>query len=88
MTTLDNDIKKNQDIIQVNKSNKCYPLIFVSAVIAVGSMSNLMSGVLQVLFPGPAHSFISCQLLEKDEPVVLVEGFGLSQPRKRVVRIY
>ena len=59
---------KNQDIIQVNKSNRCYPLIFVGAVIAVGSMSNLMSGVLQVLFPGPAHTFSSCQLLVKDEP--------------------
>ena len=72
---------KNQDIIQVSKSNRRYPLIFVGAVIAVGSMSQLMSGFLQVLFPGPAHSFISCQLL------VLVEGFGLSKPSKRVVRI-
>ena len=59
---------KNQDSIQVNKSNRCYPLIFVGTVIEVGSMSNLMSGVLQVLFPGPAHSFISCQLLVKEEP--------------------
>ena len=42
-------------------------------------MSNLMSGVLPVLFSGRAHSFISCQLL--------VKGFGLSQPRKRVVGI-
>ena len=58
---------ENQDIIQVNKPNRCYPLIFVGAVIAVGSMSNLMSGVLLVLFSGRAHSFISCQLLVKDE---------------------
>ena len=81
---------ENQGIIQVNKSNRCYPpypLIFVNTVIAVGSMTNLMSGVLQVLFPGRAHSFISCQLLEKDEHQVLVKGFGLSQPRKRMVRI-
>ena len=55
---------KNQDIIQVNESKRCYPLIFVGAVIAVGSMSNL----LQALFQGPTHSFISCQLLVKDEP--------------------
>ena len=63
---------KNQDIIQVNKSKRCYPLIFVGTVIAVGIMSNLISGVLQVLFPDLAHSFIikfiSCQLLVKDEP--------------------
>ena len=52
---------------KVNKSNRCYPLIFVGTVIAVDSMSNLMSGVLQVLFPGRAHSFTSCQLLLKDE---------------------
>ena len=78
---------ENQDIIQVNTSNRCYPLIFVGAVVAVGSMSNLMSGVLQVLFPGRAHSFISCQLLVKDEHRVLVKGFRLSQPRKRMVRI-
>ena len=44
-------------------------------------MSNFL-----VFLSGPAHSFISCQLLVKDEPSVLVEGFGLSQPRKRVVR--
>ena len=45
------------------------PLIFVGAVIAVGRVSNLMYGVLQVLFPGPAHSFTSCllALLVKDE---------------------
>ena len=45
------------------------PLIFVGAVIAVGRKSNLMSGVLQVLFPGRAHSFTSCPLalLVKDE---------------------
>ena len=62
-------------------------IIFVGAVIAVGSMSNLMSGVLPVLFSGRAHSFISCQLLIKDEHGALVKGFVLSQPRKRVVRI-
>ena len=50
--------------------NRCYPLIFVGAVIAVGRMSNLMSGILLVLFSGWAHSFISCQLL--------VKGFGFS----------
>ena len=45
------------------------PLVFVGAVIAVGRVSNLMSGVLQVLFSGWAHSFTSCQfvLLVKDE---------------------
>ena len=32
---------ENQDIIQVNKSKRCYPLIFVGAVNAVGSISNL-----------------------------------------------
>ena len=37
-------------------------------VIAVGSMSNLMSGVLQVLFPSWAHSFtIVVKLLVKNE---------------------
>ena len=72
---------ENQDIIQGQFiPNRCYPLLFVGAVIAVGSMSNLMSGVLPVLFSGQAHFFISCQLL--------VKGFGLSKPRKRVVRIY
>ena len=56
---------ENQDIIQKSIN----PLIFVSAVIAVVRVSNLMSGVLQVLFPGWAHSFTSCQLafLLKDE---------------------
>ena len=45
------------------------PLIFVGAVIAVGRVPNLMSGVLQVLFPGRVHSFTSCllALLVKDE---------------------
>ena len=78
---------KNQNIIQVNKPNRCYPLIFVGTVIAVGRVSNLMSGVLQVLFPGRAHCFISCQLLVKDEHRVLVKVFVLSLPRKRVIRI-
>ena len=41
---------------------RCYPLIFVGADIAVGRVSNLMSRVLPVLFPGGAHSFTSCQL--------------------------
>ena len=48
----------------------CYPLIFVGAVIAVGSMSKLLSGWgvgLQVLFPDLANSFTSYQLLVKDE---------------------
>ena len=59
---------ENQDIIQKSINLfRCYPLIFVGAVTAVGSMCNLMSGVLQVLSPGRAHSFISCQLLVKDE---------------------
>ena len=35
-----------------------------------------MSGVLQVLFPRRAHSFISSQLLVKDKHQVLVKGFG------------
>ena len=65
---------KNQNIIH----NRCYPLIFVGAVIAVGSMFNLMYGVLQALFPGQAHSFISCQLLVKAEHRVLVKGFGFN----------
>ena len=45
------------------------PLIFVGAVIAVGRVSNLMSGVLQVLLPGRALSYTSCPLalLVKDE---------------------
>ena len=48
-----------------------------------------MSGVLQVLFPGGAHSFTSYQLalLVKDEQGVLVNVYWLSQLRKRVVRI-
>ena len=37
-----------------------------------------MSGVLQVLFAGRAHCFISCQLLVKDEHRVLVKVFVLS----------
>ena len=32
---------------------------------AVGSASHLALGRSQVRFPGPAHSFISCQLLVK-----------------------
>ena len=67
MTTLDNDIRKSGHYSKVNKPNRCYPLIFVGAVTAAGSMRNLMAGVLQVLFPGRAHSFTSCQLLVKDE---------------------
>ena len=67
MTTLDNDIKKSEYYSKVNKPKRCNPLIFFGPVIAVGSMSNLMSGVLQILFLGRAHSFISCQLLVKDE---------------------
>ena len=47
-------------------------------------MCNLMSGVLQVLLPGQAHSFTSCQLLAKDEHRVLVKEFELSKPWKRV----
>ena len=46
-----------------------------------------MSGVLQVLFPGRAHFFISCQLLVKDEHRVLEKVFVVSLPRKRVIRI-
>ena len=59
---------ENQDIIQKSiNPNRCYPLICVGVVIAVGRMSNLMSGFLPVLFSGRAHSFISCLLLVKDE---------------------
>ena len=72
MTTLDNDIKKSEHYSKVNKPDRCCPLIFVGTVIAFGRVSNLMSGVLQVLFPGRAHCFISCQLLVKDEHQVLV----------------
>ena len=48
-----------------------------------------MSGVLQVLFTGRAHSFTNCHLvfLVKDEQLVLVKGYGLSQPKKKVGRI-
>ena len=48
-----------------------------------------MPGVLEVLFPDGAHSFTSCQLalLVKEEYWVLVKGYGLRWPRKRVVRI-
>ena len=61
-----NDVRKSgQFYSKVNKPNRCYPLIFVGTVIAAGSMSNLMSGVLSVLFSGRAHSFISCQLLSE-----------------------
>ena len=77
LTTLDNDIKKSEHYSKVDKPNRCYPLILVGAVIAVGNMSNLMSGVLQVLFPGRAHTFASCHLLVKDEHRELVKGFGL-----------
>ena len=62
---------ENQDIIQ--KSINPISLIFVGAVIAVGSMSNLMCGVLQVLFPGRANSLTSCQLLVKDEQRIWVK---------------
>ena len=61
------DIRKSGHYSKVNKANRCYPLIFVGAVIAVGSMSNLMFEVLPILFSGRAHSFISCLLLVKDE---------------------
>ena len=69
MTTLDNDIRKSGYHSEVNDPNRRYPLIFVGAIIAVGRVSNLMPGVLQVLFPGQAHFFTSCQLalLVKDE---------------------
>ena len=57
---------ENQDIIQ-KSINPIDAIHIVGEVIAVGSMSNIMSGFLQVLFPGRAHSFTSCQLLVKDE---------------------
>ena len=62
LTTLDNDIRNSGHYSEVNKPNRCYPC--VGAVIAVGRMSNLMSGVLY-----GAHSFASCQLalLVKDQ---------------------
>ena len=41
-TTLDNDIKKSGHYSKVNQPNRCYPLIFVGTVIAVGRMSNLI----------------------------------------------
>ena len=91
MTTLDNDIRKSGHYSEVNKPNICrwYPLIFVGADIAVGWVSNLKARDLQVLFPGGAHSITSCQLalLVKDEHRVFVNVYGLSQPRKMVVRI-
>ena len=45
-----------------------------------------MPGVLQVLFPDWAHSFTSCQLaiFVKEEYWVLVKGYELSLPRKRL----
>ena len=63
---------ENQDIIQ--KSNNpvddihLYSLAQVLQVVHC-RVSNLMVGVLQVLFPGQAHSFTSCQLalLVKDK---------------------
>ena len=63
---------ENQDIIQ--KSNNPiddihqYSLAQVSQVVNC-RVSNLMVGALQVLFPGRAHSFTSCQLalLVKDK---------------------
>ena len=69
LTTLDNDIRKSGHYSEVSKPNRCYPLIFIGAVIAVSRVSDLISGVLQVLFPGRTHSFTSCQLalLVKDE---------------------
>ena len=69
LTTLDNDIRKSGHYSEDKKPKRCYPLIFVGTVIAVGRVSNLMSGVLLVLFLGRAHSFTSCQLalLVKDE---------------------
>ena len=57
---------KNQDIIQ-KSINPIDAIHIVGEVIAVGSLSNLISGVLQVLSPGRAHSLTSCQLLVKDE---------------------
>ena len=73
LTTFDNDIRKSGHYLKVNKPNRCYPLIFVGTVIAVGSVSNLMFKVLHVLFPDQAHfsvvshSFTSRQVLVKDE---------------------
>ena len=64
---------ENQDIIQKSKSPiDAYPLIFVGAVIAVGSMSNLMSRGFAGSIPrsGTFFQYIaSCQLhvLVKDE---------------------
>ena len=82
-------LEKSGHYSEVSKPNSCYPLIFVGAVISVGRVFNLMPEVLQVLFPDPANSFTSCQLalLLKEEHWVLVKGYGLSRPRKRVVRI-
>ena len=54
---LDSDLRKSGHYSEVNKHNWWYPLIFAIPVITVGSVSNLMLGVLQVLFPGWTHSF-------------------------------
>ena len=50
---------ENQDIIQksINAIDDILKYLPSKLNIAVGSVSNLMSGVLQVLFPGWAHSF-------------------------------
>ena len=56
-TTLDSDIRKSAYYSEVNKPNWWYPLIFNIPVIAVCSVSNLMSGVSHVLLLGRAHSF-------------------------------
>ena len=53
----------NQDIIQKSIN----PIYAIHQYSAVGSMPNLMSGVFQVLFPGWAHSFTSCQLQVEKE---------------------
>ena len=62
---------ENQDIIHKSKNPiDAYPLIFVGAVIAVGSMSNLMSRRFAGSNPRSGtffHYIADCQLRVKDE---------------------
>ena len=57
-------LRKAGHYSKVNKPNRFYPLIFVGLFITVGSMSNLMSGVLQLQFRGQAYSFKADYLVQ------------------------